>query len=161
VIGAGHKQVIVTLVERKSGYARLMKVSHKTSEQVSGAVVQKLRSISARVKTITFDSRKEFAEHARIDQALGSTTYFADPLSSWQRGRNRTTVRRTILNNLQRANATGYALRIKESDRKKKGNEQTAIVIHSWKQSIQRKPLVKNQSAQVISIKSAQTLYQQ
>ena len=31
---------------------------------------------------------KEFAEHARIDEALGSKTYFADPFSSWQRGSN-------------------------------------------------------------------------
>jgi IS30 family transposase len=88
VIGAGHKQAIVTLVERKSGYARLMKVSHKTSKQVADAVIKKLRSVHARVKTITFDNGKEFAEHARIDKALGSTTYFADPFSSWQRGSN-------------------------------------------------------------------------
>ena len=88
VIGAGHKQAIVTLVERRSGYARLMKVSHKTSKQVADAVIKKLRSINARVKTITFDNGKEFAEHARIDEALGSKTYFADPFSSWQRGSN-------------------------------------------------------------------------
>jgi IS30 family transposase len=31
---------------------------------------------------------KEFAEHARIDRALQSTTYFADPFASWQRGSN-------------------------------------------------------------------------
>jgi IS30 family transposase len=88
VIGARHKQAIVTLVERRSGYARLTKVSHKTSKQVADAVIKKLRSINARVKTITFDNGKEFAEHARIDEALGSTTYFADPFSSWQRGSN-------------------------------------------------------------------------
>lgn len=88
VIGAGHKQAIVTLVERKSGYAVLMKVNHKTSELVSSAVIKKLEPIRDRVKTITFDNGKEFAEHARIDEALGSTTYFADPFSSWQRGSN-------------------------------------------------------------------------
>ena len=88
VIGAGHKHAIVTLVERRSGYARLTKVIHKTSKQVADAVIKKLRLINARVKTITFDNGKEFAEHARIDEALGSTTYFADPFSSWQRGSN-------------------------------------------------------------------------
>ena len=88
VIGAGHKQAIVTLVERKSGYAVLMKVNHKTSELVSAAVIKKLEPIRDRVKTITFDNGKEFAEHARIDEALGSKTYFADPFSSWQRGSN-------------------------------------------------------------------------
>ena len=87
-IGAGHKQAIVTLVERKSGYAVLMKVNHKTSELMSSAVIKKLEPIRDRVKTITFDNGKEFAEHARIDEALGSKTYFADPFSSWQRGSN-------------------------------------------------------------------------
>jgi IS30 family transposase len=31
---------------------------------------------------------KEFADHATIDRALGSTAYFANPYSSWQRGSN-------------------------------------------------------------------------
>ena len=35
VIGAAHKQAIVTLVERKSGYALIAKVSNKTSDLVS------------------------------------------------------------------------------------------------------------------------------
>jgi hypothetical protein len=35
-----------------------------------------------------------------------------------QRGKNRTTVRRTIPNNLQRADAKGYVLRVRESGRK-------------------------------------------
>ena len=58
MIGAGHKQAIVTLVERKSGYAVLMKVNHKTSELVSAAVIKKLEPIRDRVKTITFDNEK-------------------------------------------------------------------------------------------------------
>ena len=39
VIGANHKQAIVTVVERKSGYAVMAKVSNKTSELVSGAII--------------------------------------------------------------------------------------------------------------------------
>jgi IS30 family transposase len=37
---------------------------------------------------MTFDNGKEFSEHDRIDTALKSTTYFADPFASWQRGSN-------------------------------------------------------------------------
>lgn len=37
---------------------------------------------------MTFDNGKEFAEHQRIDKELQSTTYFADPFASWQRGSN-------------------------------------------------------------------------
>jgi IS30 family transposase len=88
VIGAAHKQAIITLVERKSGYALITKVSNKTSDLVSAAIINKLSPMAPLVKTITFDNGKEFAEHTRIDTALQSTTYFADPFASWQRGSN-------------------------------------------------------------------------
>ena len=88
VIGAAHKQAVVTLVQRKSGYAVLAKVKNKTSDLVSSAIITKLNAVTPLVKTLTFDNGKEFAEHSRIDAALNSTTYFADPLASWQRGSN-------------------------------------------------------------------------
>jgi len=88
VIGAAHKQAIITLVERKSGYALLAKVKNKTSDLVSQAIIAKMNPLSPLVKTLTFDNGKEFAEHVRIDQSLKSTTYFADPFASWQRGSN-------------------------------------------------------------------------
>jgi IS30 family transposase len=88
LMGARHKHAIVSLVERKTGYAILTKVDRKTSDLVSGAIIRRLKTIRTLVKTITYDNGKEFAEHARIDQALGSTGYFADPFASWQRGSN-------------------------------------------------------------------------
>ncbi|MDH6421770.1 IS30 family transposase [Polynucleobacter sphagniphilus] len=88
VIGAAHKQAVVTLVERKSGYAVLAKVKNKTSDLVSAAIISKLSPLAPLVKTMTFDNGKEFAGHSTIDAALNSTTYFADPFASWQRGSN-------------------------------------------------------------------------
>lgn len=88
VIGAAHQHAIVTLVERKSGFAVATKVDRKTAEQVSAAIVERLKPMAARVKTITYDNGKEFAAHKAIDQSLGSTAYFADPFASWQRGSN-------------------------------------------------------------------------
>ena len=88
LIGKSHKHAIVSLVERKSGYAVLAKVENKTADLVSTAIIKRLMPISERVQTLTFDNGKEFANHASIDKALGSTTYFADPYSSWQRGSN-------------------------------------------------------------------------
>lgn len=88
IVGAAHKQAIVTLVERKSGYAVLAKVSHRSADLVSQAIEDKLRPLAARVKTLTVDNGKEFANHRAIDQALGIQTYFADPYCSWQRGSN-------------------------------------------------------------------------
>ena len=88
VIGAAHQHAIVTLVERKSGYALVSKVNRKTSDQVSAAIIKRLKPLAWRVKTITYDNGKEFAEHKFIDASLGSKAYFADPFASWQRGSN-------------------------------------------------------------------------
>lgn len=88
IIGAGHQQAIVSMVERKSGYVVLAKVRNKTAALVSAAIIKGLLPIESLVRTITFDNGKEFAGHAQIDAELGSTTYFADPYASWQRGSN-------------------------------------------------------------------------
>ena len=82
MIGAAYQQAILTLVQRKSGYAVLAKVKNKTSDLVSGAILTKLKPLAPLVKTLTFDNGKEFAEHQRIDTALQSTTYFEDPFTS-------------------------------------------------------------------------------
>ena len=56
VIGAHHKQAVVTLVERKSGYALIAKVINKTSDLVSAAIIAKLAPFAPLVKTMTFDN---------------------------------------------------------------------------------------------------------
>ena len=70
MIGANHKGAVVTMVERKSGYGVIAKVTNKTSELVSSAIVDKLKPMTVRVKTLTFDNGKEFAGHAYIDEQL-------------------------------------------------------------------------------------------
>lgn len=88
VIGAKHKGAIVTVVERKSGYVVIAKVSNKTADLVGSAIISMLKPFEARVKTLTYDNGKEFCAHAKIDEALGSTGYFARPFASWERGSN-------------------------------------------------------------------------
>ena len=79
---------MVTLVERKSGYAKIIKVANKTAELVSQAIEDALKPVSARVKTLTVDNGKEFAYHQKVDAVLNIQTFFADPYCSWQRGSN-------------------------------------------------------------------------
>jgi transposase, IS30 family len=88
VIGRNHQQAVVTLVERRSGYALIEKVENKTAELVTKAIIGMLGKVSKRVKSITFDNGKEFAWHGEIAKALKCKTYFADPYRSWQRGSN-------------------------------------------------------------------------
>ncbi len=66
----------------------MAKVDRKTFEQVSAAIIDRIKPVAARVKTITFDNGTEFAGHKLINPSLGSTAYFADPFASWQHGSN-------------------------------------------------------------------------
>jgi transposase, IS30 family len=88
VVGSNQEQAVVTLVDRKSGYALLAKVPSKKADVVCAAIVRQMLPIVDKVKTLTFDNGKEFSQHAKIDQQLNSTTYFADAFASWQRGTN-------------------------------------------------------------------------
>ena len=81
-----HKHAINTVNERLSGLVAFTKLTRKTAEQTSRAVVRQLRSKIAH--TITFDNGSEFVKHGLITDALGVAVYFADPYSSWQRGAN-------------------------------------------------------------------------
>ena len=66
----------------------LAKVSNKSADLMGLTIEAKLKPLNSRVKTLTVDNGKEFADHQAIDQALGIQTYFADPYCSWQRGSN-------------------------------------------------------------------------
>jgi IS30 family transposase len=89
IMGKGNKGALLSVVDRKSRYLRLFKLSGKNAEEVSLAITQALRGFE--VKTITFDNGKEFAKHWKIGESLGILTFFADPYSSWQRGTNENT----------------------------------------------------------------------
>ena len=88
VIGANHKQAIVTLLERKSGYAAMAKASHKVANLVRPNIIEAHTPSQVRVKTLTYDNDKEFFGPELIEEALKSTGYFARPFGSWERGSN-------------------------------------------------------------------------
>ena len=91
IIGKNHKQAIVSLVERKSGFTLIRKVEHKTALAVSDVMTKLLRPHRSRVLTITSDNGREFAAHKTISKQLGASFYFAHPYASWERGTNENT----------------------------------------------------------------------
>jgi IS30 family transposase len=91
VIGKNHKQAIVRLVERKSGYTLIRKVERRTADAVSRTMTKLLKPYQSRVHTITSDNGKEFAGHEKVARALRVDFYFAHPYASWERGTNENT----------------------------------------------------------------------
>ncbi len=91
VIGKNHHQALVTLVERKSKLTLIAKVSSKTAEAVSKAIIRLLKPLSPWVHTLTADNGREFSRHQKIAKALSAKFYFAHPFASWERGLNENT----------------------------------------------------------------------
>ena len=91
IVGQGHQQAIVSLVERHSRFTLLRKVERATAEAVKAAMVTLLKPHAAKVRSITADNGKEFAGHQEIAHSLQGDFYFAHPYSSWERGTNENT----------------------------------------------------------------------
>ena len=91
VIGKNHRQAIVSIVERKTGFTLIRKVERKTAHAVSHALVELLKPYRKKVHTITSDNGREFAGHEEIAKRLTADFYFAHPYSSWERGTNENT----------------------------------------------------------------------
>lgn len=89
IIGKGHKQAIVTIVDRKAKLLRMKKVVQKTGPLVSQAICSEATDLI--VHTLTADNGREFSEHELIANSLGADFYFCHPYSSWERGLNENT----------------------------------------------------------------------
>ena len=66
-------------------------MSGKTEQEVSAALIFRLREVEGCVKTITFDNGLEFAGHSKVAAATGADIYFCRPYHSWERGLNEQT----------------------------------------------------------------------
>jgi IS30 family transposase len=77
------------VVECKSWYAVLTKVSNKMADYVGSAIIEAFKLFEAKVKALNYYNGKESSGHARIDEALGRTVvYFVWPLGCWERRSN-------------------------------------------------------------------------
>ena len=91
IIGREKKGGILSLVERRSRYCLLKKITTKSAQTVAEAVCDQLLPVKDKVLTITSDNGIEFTRHQTIANTLEADFFFADPYSSWQRGTNENT----------------------------------------------------------------------
>ncbi len=87
IIGKGQKGAIVTIVERKTAFFMMRKLTlGKNAEGLSETVVDMLLPYKNSVHSITSDNGTEFADHKIIAEKLNALFFFAHPYSSWERG---------------------------------------------------------------------------
>lgn len=93
IIGKDQASQIGTLVERSTGYVRLLHLPHtRSAEAVADAMIAAIKDLPATLRrTVTWDQGHEMAQHARISIDTGIEIYFCDPHSPWQRGSNENT----------------------------------------------------------------------
>lgn len=73
---------ILTVIERKSRYAFLIKNSSKHSEKIIGKLADAV--FPHKAQSITFDNGSEFSSHYTLNYSV--KTYFCNPGSPWQKG---------------------------------------------------------------------------
>jgi IS30 family transposase len=91
VIGKWRRSALLTLVERKTLYTRIVRLKSRSATELADKLTGAMRRFKDRVKTLTFDNGKEFAAHRLIASRLSTRVYFAHPYRSWERGTNENT----------------------------------------------------------------------
>ena len=86
IIGKGNRTSLVSLVERRSRYLRLVRPENRSSEETARVMITVFKKEAA--ATVTVDNGKEFSSHPWVRQASGTDVYFAEAYSPWQRGSN-------------------------------------------------------------------------
>jgi len=92
LIGRGKKSAIGTLVERKTRYLLLCKLSAPRAEETWRKFAQRFNALpEALRKSLTYDRGMEMSLHHKFTEKTKAKVYFCDPQSPWQRGTNENT----------------------------------------------------------------------
>jgi IS30 family transposase len=88
VMGAGSKDCVVTLVERKTGLVPIGELADRTARSLSRRAISLMRRSARSFETVTADNGTEFHDYQRVEERTGAAFYFARPYHSWERGSN-------------------------------------------------------------------------
>jgi IS30 family transposase len=88
VLGAGSKDCIVSMVERKSGLLLIGKLADRTTASLNSRAIRLMRRHGGPFETVTADNGTELHGYERIERRTGAVFYFARPYHSWERGSN-------------------------------------------------------------------------
>ncbi len=91
LVGA-RRSSVATLVERRSRYVCLVRITGRETQTVVQALTQQVQRLpEGLMATLTWDRGLELAAHRAFSIATGVQVYFCDPYSPWQRGTNENT----------------------------------------------------------------------
>jgi IS30 family transposase len=88
VMGRDLRHCVLTLVERKTGYAIIKKLAARNKVEVTRSATRAIRRHCHNFKTLTLDNGTEFHDYQILEQRFPVKVYFATPYHSWERGSN-------------------------------------------------------------------------
>lgn len=92
LVCGGSGSVVATLVERKTRYCVLVKLETKNTQELVGALGNKMSCWPRHLwQTLTWDRGSELGAHEKLSSESQVNVYFCDPRSPWQRGTNENT----------------------------------------------------------------------
>lgn len=87
VISRRSKKALAVSIERKSRMIHIDKITAKKSLRLVKAITSRLNRYPKELRrTITYDNGSENVEHERINEILGTKSYFCNPFHSWEKG---------------------------------------------------------------------------
>ena len=88
VMGTGSSHCLLTLIERRSGFALIRKLKARNMAEATRAASQVIARMRGQFRTMTFDNGTEFHNYEELEHRFRVTCYFATPYHSWERGTN-------------------------------------------------------------------------
>lgn len=89
VVGKDNSGYLVTLVERKSGYALVGHIPKATKENFRAKAEELLAPLPKHFKrSLTLDNGREMNDYEELERHTNIPIYFAHPYHSWERGSN-------------------------------------------------------------------------
>jgi IS30 family transposase len=132
---------IATLVERRSRFVILVKLSEKKTEAVVAALIKAVRRLpTALRKSLTWDRGMELANHVQFTVATDVQVYFCDPYSPWQRGSNENTnglLRQYYPTGVDLSSVSQAQLDVPDHEKRCNGRLQQTFLILVFRQSIE------------------------
>lgn len=86
MLGKNHKGALLVMTDRATLHTSLQKLEHRQSNEVSKAIIKKIKKVDYPMHTMTFDNDKGFADHMKVSDALNVNTYFTRPYTSQDKG---------------------------------------------------------------------------
>jgi len=87
MVSNASKKALQVCAERTSRLTRIKKLENKTAVQSRGAIESILKGYPKQLRrSITYDNGLENIEHGKLNEAIGTRSYFCEPYHSWEKG---------------------------------------------------------------------------